>query len=234
MMIEPTKDVRGPSETPDQASGPRGEAGQPPLDLDSKTRFDRAMDRAGQKAAEGSAEPKGRLGEARFGEAPTDGCPEPRQNEPLADLSQIISSSMAAAPAAAHGAAAEAPQAAAAAEAPAPSERDLAAGLVSRILVSEPAAGAQEVRLSVEPDLLPDTEIRLWRSPDGQLEVKLLTGDQGAFQTLVSAKDSLLAALERGAPAGARLEVGRHGEPGESGGRRRRSRGLDLLGDEER
>lgn len=69
--------------------------------------------------------------------------------------------------------------------------------MVDRILVSEPGKGQQEVRLSFNDSALKGTEVTLFRSLDGQLNVKLNTTDAASYQTLVGAQDSLRTALER-------------------------------------
>lgn len=74
---------------------------------------------------------------------------------------------------------------------------ELAEKLVERILVGQTADGGQEVRLRLGPDVLPGTEIRMTKGPDGTLEVVLVTDDASSFQTLVAAQSDLKARLER-------------------------------------
>lgn len=69
--------------------------------------------------------------------------------------------------------------------------------MVDRILVSDPAKGQQEVRLTFNDAALKGTDVTLSRATDGQLMVKLDTTDKASYQTLVGAQDSLRAALER-------------------------------------
>lgn len=81
-------------------------------------------------------------------------------------------------------------------EAPMP-PGELAEKLVERILVGQTPDGGQEVRLRLGPDVLPGTEIRMTKAPDGTLEVVLVTDDASSFQTLVAAQSDLKARLER-------------------------------------
>jgi len=108
---------------------------------------------------------------------------------------------------------------------------NLVTGLVDRILTSSTeTGGAQEVRLQVSQDLLPDTEIRLSRGLDGLLSVTLVTGRPESFQTLVAAQDSLRTALSGLEEKEVRLTVTGAGTgAGEDGSAERRSRGYDPL-----
>ncbi len=81
-------------------------------------------------------------------------------------------------------------------EAPVP-PGELAERLVERILVGQTADGGQEVRLRLGPDVLPGTEIRMTKSPDGTLQVVLVTDNASSFQTLVAAQSDLKTRLER-------------------------------------
>lgn len=62
---------------------------------------------------------------------------------------------------------------------------DLTAKLVDRILVSATdAKGNAEVRISLREDILPGTEIRIQRHPDGGVQVHFVTNDIRAEQML--------------------------------------------------
>ena len=80
-------------------------------------------------------------------------------------------------------------------EAPMPPS-ELAEKLVERILVGQTADGGQEVRLRLGPDVLPGTEIRMTKGPNGTLQVVLVTDNASSFQTLVAAQNDLKARLE--------------------------------------
>ncbi len=80
-------------------------------------------------------------------------------------------------------------------EAPMP-PGELAEKLVERILVGQTGDGGQEVRLRLGPDVLPGTEIRMSKGPDGILQVVLVTDNASSFQTLVAAQNDLKARLE--------------------------------------
>ncbi|MDR1578577.1 MAG: hypothetical protein LBT86_10210 [Deltaproteobacteria bacterium] len=71
---------------------------------------------------------------------------------------------------------------------------------VSRILTSTPDALNPEVRIMVNQELMPGTDIILTRSPGGILEVTVTTIDPSAFQTLVGAQDKLKEALKKSGP----------------------------------
>jgi len=73
---------------------------------------------------------------------------------------------------------------------------DIATNLVDRILVGSPKDGGTEVRISLNNDVLPNTEIQLLRGNDGTLSVKFITGDSNSFQTLVEAQNTLQTKLE--------------------------------------
>lgn len=101
--------------------------------------------------------------------------------------------------------------------------------LVERILVAEPSKGEQEVRITLADGLLKDAELSILRNADGQLNVRVSCTNVNAFQTAVSARQSLVEALES---HGERVEVvidrgeSRDGNEGDS---RQRSRGLQTL-----
>ena len=95
--------------------------------------------------------------------------------------------------------------------------------IVDRILVSTPAEGGHEVRISLNDSSIRGTEIILQRGTDGALTVMLNTTDASSFQTLVSARNDLQQALEKHEGAEVRVVVDQNG--GESNDSDRRSRG---------
>lgn len=99
--------------------------------------------------------------------------------------------------------------------------------LLERILVAEPKGGGSEIRLMLNDDVLPGTEVHLLRSADGSLAVKLVTDNASSFQTLVAAQDRLREQLE-GMEKDVRVEVMSEtsGNDAEHGDMRQRSRGL--------
>jgi len=143
------------------------------------------------------------------------------------DLSSIMSQMWGHTPGQpAQGGPAEAVAAAPAAGRPEPDLEELVRGLVGEILVS-PADRPGEVRLKVNENLLPGTEIILARAPDGLLTVSLLSGRADSFQTLVAAQGALREALAAQEGDGVRVSVSRAGAgAGEDGSADRRSRGL--------
>ena len=70
--------------------------------------------------------------------------------------------------------------------------------LVETILVSQPDADNQEVRLTLNRDILPDTEIRMMRDVNGTLNIILQSNNASSFQTLVAGQNTLKAMLEQG------------------------------------
>ena len=88
-----------------------------------------------------------------------------------------------------------------------PEPSELAQRLVERILVSEPSAGGQEIRLTLGNDVLPGTEISILRDASGNLAVRLVTENASSFQTLVSAQDTLKRQLEGLEQKDVRVEV---------------------------
>ncbi len=66
-----------------------------------------------------------------------------------------------------------------------PINTDMTTKLVERILVSAPdAKGNAEVRILLQDNVLPGTEVRIQRSPDGALNVQFVTNDVRAEQML--------------------------------------------------
>jgi type III secretion system needle length determinant len=85
--------------------------------------------------------------------------------------------------------------------------------LLRQILVSHPdQAGDREVRLVLQDSLLPGTEVRLSRGADGLLSVRLLTGHDHAFQTLVAAQSALKERLTAHEQREVRVEVTQEGQ----------------------
>lgn len=98
--------------------------------------------------------------------------------------------------------------------------------LAERILVAEPSqGGTSEVRILVNQNILPDTEISLTRHADGSLHAVLLTDDAAAFQTLVARRDDLRQRLERLGADNVFVDVSTRGG-NDAGDMRQRSRGL--------
>lgn len=111
---------------------------------------------------------------------------------------------------------------------------EIADRLVERILVSQPADGTSEIRIKLGNDVLPDTEIRMLRAPDGRLEIRLETQNTSVFQTLVGAQDTLKGQLERVEKNVMVMVVSeRNGADAESGDSRQRSRGQYVDEDEQ-
>jgi type III secretion system needle length determinant len=77
---------------------------------------------------------------------------------------------------------------------------ELLTRLADRILVSAPdAGGPREVRLMLREEVLPGTEIRIQRQPDGNVSVQFVTNDVRAEQLLgVSQLNDLQSVLTRG------------------------------------
>lgn len=63
--------------------------------------------------------------------------------------------------------------------------------LVEQILVSQPDSPNQEIRLRLSCNVLADTEISIMKSPDGSLNIKLISSNPASFQTLVANQYSL-------------------------------------------
>jgi type III secretion system needle length determinant len=109
--------------------------------------------------------------------------------------------------------------------------QELAEKLVSRVLVADSTSQGQSVRLTVDPALLPGTEIHLNRGLDGFLNVTLLSNDPNSLQTLIQARGELEQALNRSEGAAFRLTVeedrGDRDAQGDSS--QRRSAGLDFV-----
>ncbi|MDR3205087.1 MAG: hypothetical protein LBV23_10170 [Deltaproteobacteria bacterium] len=153
------------------------------VDLETKSRFQRAMGTSEKKSDHGHIGPESEK------TRPTKAL--------LEDVSSIISSSLSGVPHESKVEEKKIVESASNAQGTIKLDSELMAGLVSRILVTQPDSIDGEARIMIEPQLLLDTEIRLKRTPDGQLEVKFISGDEGAFQTLVATKDGLIRALER-------------------------------------
>ncbi len=100
----------------------------------------------------------------------------------------------------------------------------LVESLVSRMLVSAPGAAQSEVRLTLGPDTLPATTIRLVRGADGMLAVTITAGRPDSFQTLVAAQGPLREALEKMENGPVRVTVAEGGAGAEDDSSRR-SRG---------
>lgn len=106
----------------------------------------------------------------------------------------------------------------------------LAEKLVEQILVGRGSAGEHEVRLRLGPDVLPGTEIRIQRGPDGMIHVSLISDNAASFQTLVAAQDSLRQRLEH---SGDQVRVTVSSETGrEESDSQQRSRGYIPQTDE--
>lgn len=108
---------------------------------------------------------------------------------------------------------------------------DLANKLVDRILVSQPDAAQQEVRISLGKDIMPDTEICLQRDLNGQLRIIITSENPSSFQTLVAEQHSLRQLLEKQEGAAVRVEIQQGAE--EDNDAKHRSRGHYLAPEEE-
>jgi type III secretion system needle length determinant len=81
--------------------------------------------------------------------------------------------------------------ASAAAQAAAPNPAEKLDGLVDRILVSTPKPGeAQEIRITLNNDLLPGTEVRMSRA-DGELKVEFVVDKADSGRFLQTSRDDL-------------------------------------------
>ncbi|NLY40168.1 MAG: hypothetical protein GX055_00910 [Desulfovibrionales bacterium] len=102
--------------------------------------------------------------------------------------------------------------------------------LVDQILVGRSADGGHEIRLHIDPKILPGTEIRIQQNQDGSLHIRLISNNATSFQTLVSSQDILQQRLENSGSQ-ARVEVSSEAEA-EHNDSRRRSRGYIDPADE--
>jgi type III secretion system needle length determinant len=107
----------------------------------------------------------------------------------------------------------------------------LASKLVDRILVSEPNAAQQEVRISVSNDIMPNTEICLRRDGSGQLSIVITSENASSFQTLVAEQHTLRQLLEKQEGAAVRVTI-QQGTEGEDADARKHSRGQYLAPEE--
>jgi type III secretion system needle length determinant len=146
-------------------------------DKDSVQRFQDSMETKGKDREDRSGDTPAKAP----GNAPDDDAPGQMPSLPLNDLFS--------------GRMASITPGAARPEAPMP-PGELAEKLVERILVGQTRDGGQEVRLRLGPDVLPGTEIRMSKGPDGTLQVVLVTDNASSFQTLVAAQNDLKARLE--------------------------------------
>lgn len=102
---------------------------------------------------------------------------------------------------------------------------DMMDKMVERILVSDPGKGQPEVRISLNADTLPGTEVRISRALDGQLSVQLVTNNASSFQSLVASQDALKQALSQQGED-VRVEVSSEKQQGEGNDPNQRSRGF--------
>ena len=58
--------------------------------------------------------------------------------------------------------------------------------LLNQILISQPNAKEQEIRLQLKQDILANTEIRLIKNNYGNLTIQISTSNQNSFQTLIA------------------------------------------------
>ncbi|MDY0273974.1 MAG: flagellar hook-length control protein FliK [Desulfomicrobium sp.] len=102
--------------------------------------------------------------------------------------------------------------------------------LVDQILVGRSADGGHEIRLHIDPKILPGTEIHIQQNQDGFLHVHLISNNAPAFQTLVSSQDILQQRLQdSGSQARVTVSSGAESENNDSN---RRSRGYIDPADE--
>ncbi len=193
-------------------SGAQAEKGRAPREPDSAStkKFERVMERDSEQGS-------GRGGEGKFGESTAP--------SPSSLMESLFGARL--------GGMREAPVGSVRPSSSASGDvGELVDALVERILVSEPARGNPEIRITLGDGVLAGTELNLTRATDGQLLVRLACADAAAFQTAVGAQDSLRTALEH-VGENARVEVTRgDAEGGNEGDSRRRSRGLEELNGE--
>lgn len=104
--------------------------------------------------------------------------------------------------------------------------------VADRILVSsEKAHGGGEVRIKVESHLLPHTEIKLTQE-SGHLTVQMNTASPQALQMLGHEQHNLSQFLEQNSNFDVSIQLNYTGNQGE-GDSSRRSKGLDLFGENE-
>ncbi|PKN41154.1 MAG: type III secretion protein [Deltaproteobacteria bacterium HGW-Deltaproteobacteria-18] len=173
----------GPQQ-PDKDSVQRFQDSMETKGRDHESRPERSDKDAAQRFHD-SVETKGKNREGRPGDTPGDAFDDDAPGQmPSLPLNDLFSGRMTSiTPGAARP------------EAPMPPS-ELAEKLVERILVGQTADGGQEVRLRLGPDVLPGTEIRMTKGPDGTLQVVLITDNASSFQTLVAAQNDLKARLE--------------------------------------
>ncbi len=102
--------------------------------------------------------------------------------------------------------------------------------LVERILVADKSQGAQEVRISLADGPLKGSDLSIVRTAEGQLHITVNCQTATAFQTAVSARQSLVDALEA---HGEQVRVNVDNGGGNEGDSRQRSRGYRAIVDEE-
>jgi type III secretion system needle length determinant len=174
----------GPQQ-PDKDSVQRFQDSMEAKGRDHESRPERSDKDAAQRFHD-SVETKGNNREGRPGDTPGDAFDDDAPGQmPSLPLNDLFSGRMASiTPGAARP------------EAPMP-PGELAEKLVERILVGQTGDGGHEVRLRLGSDVLPGTEIRMTKGPDGTLQVVLVTDNASSFQTLVAAQDDLKARLEK-------------------------------------
>lgn len=69
--------------------------------------------------------------------------------------------------------------------------------MVERILVSDPKAGEQEIRIKLSDNILKDTEISIKRLNDGSLQIQLSSNNINSQQTLIAQQFELKNRLEQ-------------------------------------
>ena len=102
--------------------------------------------------------------------------------------------------------------------------------LVERILVADKSQGAQEVRITLADGPLKGSDLSIVRTAEGQLHITVNCQTATAFQTAVSARQSLVDALEA---HGEQVRVNVDNGGGNEGDSRQRSRGYRAIVDEE-
>jgi hypothetical protein len=112
-----------------------------------------------------------------------------------------------------------------------PNVSELAEKILAKVLVAASGPSGAEARLTVDPAILPDVEIRLNRGPDGFLNVALVSSDPNSLQTLTQARADLELALSKTEGAGFRLTVLDEKMDDLSGSKDQngQSRGLDFM-----
>jgi len=108
--------------------------------------------------------------------------------------------------------------------------------MADRVLVSDPLHGqTPEVRIKIADDVMPGTEVRVWREPGGQLRVEFETLSAFWARTLNEASPLLAQRLNErfASPEAAQVTVQNHGDQPEDGRSRNRNSPWELAQDQD-